>query len=369
MIKSYIWDLDGTLLDSYGSIVSSLVCVARECGMEDESGGILKAVKQGSVSGYLRELAGRSGEEYTELYRMYRTVSHDRLEEIGLIPGTLETLEALRNAGARHFVYTHRGKSTGKLLERLGLTAFFEEIVTFEYGFTPKPSGEGVNYLVEKYALEKAETAYVGDRTLDVECAVDAGVRAILYLPEGSCVEPTGKEDLVIRSLEDLADPAADAPSRVWLKRMTPEMLHRYFMEYENDPDLFLDKEKFAPYVYSRERVEQYIKRYTELKRINLAIMYGENMIGQIILKDIEEHRCATMGLSLKQAKYKDRGFGTQAEKLAVQYVFNEMDIPTLYADAIRTNTRSQHVLEKAGFRLIREDQDFRYYRIDRENA
>ena len=32
IIKAYIWDLDGTLLDSYGSIVSSLVSVARECG-------------------------------------------------------------------------------------------------------------------------------------------------------------------------------------------------------------------------------------------------------------------------------------------------------------------------------------------------
>ena len=30
MLKSYIWDLDGTLLDSYGSIVSSLVAAAQE---------------------------------------------------------------------------------------------------------------------------------------------------------------------------------------------------------------------------------------------------------------------------------------------------------------------------------------------------
>ena len=30
MWKAYIWDLDGTLLDSYGSIVSSLVSVARD---------------------------------------------------------------------------------------------------------------------------------------------------------------------------------------------------------------------------------------------------------------------------------------------------------------------------------------------------
>ena len=203
-MKAYIWDLDGTLLDSYGSIVSSLVSVARACGTEDEREEILKAVKQGSVSGYLRGLAGRTGKETAELFGTYRTVSHERMDEIGLIPGALETLEALRNAGARHFVYTHRGKSTGALLERLGLAPFFEEVVTAEYGLALKPAGDGVDYLVEKYALDRAETAYVGDRTLDIECAVNAGVRAILYLPEGSCVEPTAKEDLIIRTLEEL---------------------------------------------------------------------------------------------------------------------------------------------------------------------
>ena len=35
-------------------------------------------------------------------------------------------------------------------------------------------------------------------------------------------------------------------------------------------------------------------------------------------------------------------------------------------ADAVRKNTRSQHVLEKVGFRLIAEDDLFKYYRMER---
>lgn len=68
----------------------------------------------------------------------------------------------------------------------------------------------------------------------------------------------------------------------------------------------------------------------------------------------------------MKNAKYKNHGIGTQAEKLAVDYVFYELDIPTLYADSIQPNTRSQHVLEKVGFKYVNEDADFKYYRIDR---
>ena len=69
----------------------------------------------------------------------------------------------------------------------------------------------------------------------------------------------------------------------------------------------------------------------------------------------------------MKNSKYKDRGFGTKAEQLAIEYVFHELDIPVLYADVILSNKRSQHVLEKLGFQLTGEDERFKYYRIDRK--
>ena len=203
-LKAYIWDLDGTLFDSYGSIVSSLAAVAGEYGAASPEAEIMKAVKQGSVSGYLRGLSGRTGKDYEFLYGRYREVSHEKMDEITLVPGAAETLESLKNAGARHFVYTHRGRSTRLLLERLGLAPFFEEVVTFENGFRPKPSGEGVKYLTDRYGLEKETTAYVGDRTLDVRYAKDAGVKAVLFLPGDSCVVPEGGEDRIIRKLEEL---------------------------------------------------------------------------------------------------------------------------------------------------------------------
>ncbi|WP_081795589.1 GNAT family N-acetyltransferase [Butyrivibrio sp. MC2021] len=159
---------------------------------------------------------------------------------------------------------------------------------------------------------------------------------------------------------------AGNRDRAIYLTSMTPEMYHRYFKEYENDPDLWLDKTKYVPYEYSEEKVDQYIKRQMTLKRKTLAIMHGEEIVGEVIIKNIEDHTCATLGICLKNGKYKDQGIGTQAEKLAVDYVFNELDIPTLYADSIQPNTRSQHVLEKVGFKYVNEDADFKYYQIDR---
>lgn len=153
----------------------------------------------------------------------------------------------------------------------------------------------------------------------------------------------------------------------VSLKPMTEDMFYSYFKEYENDPDLYFEGQEYTPYEYSEEKVAKYIQRQKDLNRVILAIMCDDEIVGEIIIKNIEEGKCATMGLALKNAAYKDHGIGTEAERLAIQYVFNELDIPTLYADAIKTNTRSQHVMEKIGFVLTSEDDNFKYYRIDRE--
>ena len=154
--------------------------------------------------------------------------------------------------------------------------------------------------------------------------------------------------------------------TEVYLLPMTPEMYHEYFREYQNDLDLYIDKNAYEPYIYDEEKVNRYIQRQIDLNRKALAVMHDGEIVGEIIIKNIAEHQSATLGLAMKNARYKDRGFGTKAEQLAIQYVFNELDIPVLYADTILSNTRSQYVLEKVGFQFIKEEGDFRYYQIER---
>ncbi len=62
----------------------------------------------------------------------------------------------------------------------------------------------------------------------------------------------------------------------------------------------------------------------------------------------------------------KGRGYGTHAENLALQYAFDFLGMVAVNADTIAQNTRSQHVLEKAGFQLIGEKEGFKYYRYAR---
>lgn len=150
------------------------------------------------------------------------------------------------------------------------------------------------------------------------------------------------------------------------LRPMTAEMYRAYYREYQNDPDLYIDKSKCEPFVYSPEWVDRYVQRQIRLGRKCFAILHGEEMVGEIILKNIVPGSSAALGICMKNARYKDKGYGTRAERLAADYVFRELDIPVLYADTVLTNTRSQHVLEKLGFRLLRVEGDFKYYCLER---
>ena len=232
-------------------------------------------------------------------------------------------------------------------------------------GFLHRRTEDGNRWFKVGDDIEVFEN-WVYDGTVFIE-----GCRVIT--PEGliAAKEALGREkdlkdiELIRSYLAERSDGSVNV-SAVSLQPMTREMYHSFFQEYENDPDLFTEGQEYTPYVYSEEKVDRYIQRQQDLKRISLAVMYGNEIAGEIILKNIEENRCATMGLALKNDRYKNRGIGTQAERLAVRYVFDALDIPVLYADSLKTNTRSWHVLEKVGFRFIREDDNFRYYMIER---
>ena len=144
---------------------------------------------------------------------------------------------------------------------------------------------------------------------------------------------------------------------------MTPNLCRQYYSKFEADPDLYIDPQKYHPYVYDPEKCDEHFIRYRQLKRIYLAIMLNDEPIGEVILKNIDkDQQCCTLGIHLQNNSVKNKGYGTRAEILAIQYAFNELGMENVYADAIHKNKRSQHVLRKVGFIETGYDEEFIYY-------
>ena len=150
------------------------------------------------------------------------------------------------------------------------------------------------------------------------------------------------------------------------LTPMTKELAHRFYKEFVPDPDLFRDQAQWKPFIYTEEFVDERIARYESLGRIYMAVMLEDKPIGEIVLKQIDrDKKCCTMGISLINDSFKNKGYGTAAEKMILKYAFEQMEMRTVYADSLLTNLRSQHVLQKVGFVKTGQDDQFVYFQYE----
>lgn len=153
----------------------------------------------------------------------------------------------------------------------------------------------------------------------------------------------------------------------IYLHKMTKALARQFFQGFNNDPDIYSDMRRFALYVYTEEASDAYWERQQSLGRIHLAVMLGSEPVGEILLKHINlENKNCTLSIHMKNDSVKNRGYGTQAEILALRYAFDELEMETVYADALTKNQRSRHVLEKVGFVETHCDEAYHYYRCDK---
>ena len=157
-----------------------------------------------------------------------------------------------------------------------------------------------------------------------------------------------------------------NAPLR--LVPTSKELCRAFYRVFAHDPALFEDESKLVPYVYGEAAADA--KFEVRQKRVNnrpYYIMLGEAVIGELVFKNVDaENKRCEMGICLVNDSVKNKGFGTAAERLALDYAFGELGMETVLADCLLKNTRSQHVLQKVGFRFVSEDEHMKYYRITR---
>ena len=203
MKKAVIWDLDGTLFDSYDVIVESIYQTFTEFGIECEKEDIHRHAICFSISSLFADHAKRRNIDVQLLNQRYSQISGGKYLDIKVMKHGREVLEALTAQGVEQYVFTHRGRTTIPVMDHLNLTSFFSEIITSQHGFSRKPHPEGLSYLLTKYDLDPEHTYYVGDRGLDMDCARNAGIPGILFMPPGS-FDVSGTEIYLIEDLIEI---------------------------------------------------------------------------------------------------------------------------------------------------------------------
>ena len=185
--RAFIWDLDGTLLDSYEAILAGLEETFSQFKIPYDKEKVRSYILKYSVQDLLQEVAEKKNLDLTELNQARAQSLAEKNAQVVLMPGAREILAWADKQGIQQFVYTHKGENAFAILGDLDLLQYFTEILTNQSGFARKPNPEAAVYLLEKYDLDPEETYYIGDRTLDIEFAQNSGIQSINFL-ESSAV-------------------------------------------------------------------------------------------------------------------------------------------------------------------------------------
>ncbi|HFI0306772.1 TPA: HAD-IA family hydrolase [Streptococcus suis] len=179
MTPTFIWDLDGTLLDSYQAILAGIEETYAQFDIPVDREEIHAFILTYSVKDLLARDAQKYGKDLAQLNQARANSLREKNTAIQLMEGAREVLEWTVQEGIQNFIYTHKSDNAFQVLADLGVDHYFTEILTSDSGFARKPDPEALLYLIEKYDLDKSTTYYVGDRLLDVETALAAGIGSI----------------------------------------------------------------------------------------------------------------------------------------------------------------------------------------------
>ena len=205
-IHACIWDLDGTLLDSYDVILDSLQETMTHYGHTYDREYLRKYVILHSVHQFIREFAEKEGLQFEMVYQYYTTLQDADNDKVKLIKNAKQTLQLLKCKGVRNYVYTHKDHTAKQVLEDLGIAEYISYTITGDDGFAKKPDPEGLRYLLDKFKLNPEYCTYVGDRRLDEEAGKRTGIKCILFLDEDTPVIPRYEDTLVVDDLLKIAE-------------------------------------------------------------------------------------------------------------------------------------------------------------------
>jgi phosphoglycolate phosphatase len=206
-----IFDLDGTLVDSRLDLANAVNAMLAHMGM----GALTNARVYTYVGNGAPVLVRRSlGEQATEeefrralQFFMEYYGAHD-LEETTLYPGVRESLDRFRGAGKRMAVLTNKPAAMSReILEGLGVAGHFFQILGGDSLEHRKPHPMGVETLMREAGTDRARTMMVGDSSVDVATARNAGIACcgVTYGFQPESLRDPAPE-LVVDRMEQFAD-------------------------------------------------------------------------------------------------------------------------------------------------------------------
>jgi len=205
-----VFDLDGTLVDSYGAITECFNHARTSLGEPAVSPETVRRLVGHGLESLMEDAVGpdRAARAVALFRQRYDIICTRRTT---LLPGVARTLPALAASGLRLGVATNKPtRFAVRILSALGLMPPVRAVLGPGEGVPAKPSPEMLLQVLAELGVSPERALYVGDMGIDIETARRAGVQ-VWVLPTGS----SSRAQLLDASPDCLLDSFADLGQRL----------------------------------------------------------------------------------------------------------------------------------------------------------
>lgn len=183
--KLVLFDFDGTLADGFPGIAAAVNAVRQSRGYEPVSVESVKQFVGWGLDHLVKNIVpGTDLAVDIPLYRQH--YASTMLTGTELLPGVKTVVKSLHHHGVRLGVCSNKKRVyTEQLLERLGIMPPIEKVFGPDDVPHHKPAPDMLLAALKHFSVGKAETIYVGDMSVDIQCAHAAGV-PVWAIPTGA---------------------------------------------------------------------------------------------------------------------------------------------------------------------------------------
>ena len=213
-IKACIFDLDGVIVDTAVYHYKAWKRLANELSFDftEEANENLKGISRKES---LDLILGWGGVDKTEAERAELATSKNswyvemisQMTPAEILPGTLDFLQALKTAGYK-IALGSASKNAGFILDKVGLTSYFDAIVDGNLVTASKPDPQVFLKGAEMLAIEPADCVVFEDAIAGIEAAKAGGMKVIgIGEPEtlkGADLVIPGLHEMNIEKLKDI---------------------------------------------------------------------------------------------------------------------------------------------------------------------